>query len=181
MNGRWLTSNDQVIYRIVRSVLPTDGDYVTLFKDSFQKNDKLKDESHQLDDIERQFFQSNQSNNNKNILWASFTSSLSTNYNNKLDRTTILSGLTYTVQFVNLIAFYLNILLPYNLSHSKFYAQSLTDNQFQNAVAKLNTNIVYLSVNQHIPVNNLLPKHTLENLHHFLINFKEMKIKLRDK
>ncbi len=185
VNGRWLTSNDQVIYRIVRSILPTDGDYVAFFKDSFQKNDKLKDESHQLDDIERQFFQnqSNNSNNNKNILWASSTSPLSSNinYNNKLDRTSILSGLTYTVQFVNLIAFYLNILLPYNLSHSKFYAQSLTDNQFQNAVAKLNTNIVYLSINQHIPVNNILPKHTLENLHHFLVNFKEIKIKLRDK
>ena len=57
----------------------------------------------------------------------------------------------------------------------------MTDNQFQNSVAKLNTNIVYLSIHQNIQVTNLLPKHTLENLYHFLTYFKEMKIKLREK
>lgn len=67
------------------------------------------------------------------------------------------------------------------LNFSKFCTHILKDNQFQNAVAKLNTNIVFLSIQQNIQVTNLLPKHTLENLFHFLTNFKEMRIKLREK
>ena len=64
---------------------------------------------------------------------------------------------------------------------SKFYNQPLKEEAFQNAVAKLNTNIVYLSIHQHIPVTNLLPKHTLENLYYFLTHFKELRVKLREK
>jgi hypothetical protein len=33
------------------------------------------------------------------------------------DHIEIQSALTYTTQFVNLIAFYLNLVLPYNLPH----------------------------------------------------------------
>ena len=125
VNGRWILANDQVIYRIVRSILPTDGDYLAYFKDASQKSDKLKDESHQLDDIDRQY--QSQSNNatSRNMLASNLPSQLSLSPTSKLvDRSTILSGLTYTVQFVNLIAFYLNILLPYNLSHRYFFILS---------------------------------------------------------
>ncbi len=210
MNGRWILSNDHVIYRLVRSILPSDGDYLTYFKDSQQKDDRLKDETHQLDDLDRHYLNQSYYNGRNNSLTTSttipgsFGGTISALASKSIDRRTILSGLTYTVQFVNLIAFYLNILLPYNLPHryflnfsylqsytdrvsiifyyfSKFCTQSLTDDQFQNAVAKLNTNIVYLSINQHIPVTNLLPKHTLENLNHFLTYFKEMRVKLREK
>ena len=115
-----------MIYRILRSLLPTDGDYLTFFKDFQQKEGKLKDESHQLDDIDRQY-QNQSSNNNINnsSLWTSSTipstfGAMSTPSNQLVDRQTISSGLTYTVQFVNLIAFYLGIVLPYNLPHKYF-------------------------------------------------------------
>jgi hypothetical protein len=57
---------------------------------------------------------------NNDLCSPSAASNLTSTYNaliesRSIDRLTILSGLTYTVQFVNLIAFYLNILLPYNL------------------------------------------------------------------
>lgn len=191
VNGRWILSNDHVIYKLARSVLPSDGDYMTYFKEA-QQREHQPDETHQMDDLDRQYTSSptrsasTSSLVSSTMIPASMSGSASASsivgLNQKpMDRRTILSGLTYTVQFVNLIAFYLNILLPYNLPHSKFSSQSLTDDQFQNAVAKLNTNIVYLSINQHIPVTNLLPKHTLENLHHFLTYFREMRVKLREK
>ena len=181
---------------------------MSYFKDSKQKDDKLKDEVHQFDDLDRQYLNQSYYNTRNNPLTTSLiplspSGSASSISSKQIDRRTILSGLTYTVQFVNLISFYLNILLPYNLPHryllaslsfysrfdkfktflifSKFCTQSLTDDQFQNAVAKLNTNIIYLSINQHIPVTNLLPKHTLENLNHFLTYFREMRVKLREK
>ena len=124
VNGRWILANDHVIYRILRSTLPTDGDYLTFFKDFQQKEGKLKDESHQLDDIDRQFQNqtANVNNFNNSVLWTSSstlpTSSFGTSSSSQImDKQTILSGLTYTVQFVNLIAFYLGIILPYNLPH----------------------------------------------------------------
>lgn len=185
VNGRWIWANDHVLYRIVRSILPSDGDYLSYLKDSQQKDDKLKDDSNQLDELERQFQNQSSLNNRHSLLSNSQSSNSATGSSSVLptntNRHAIISGLTYTVQFVNLIAFYLNIVLPYNLPHSKFCTHILKDNQFQNAVAKLNTNIVFLSIQQNIQVTNLLPKHTLENLYHFLTNFKEMRIKLREK
>lgn len=126
VNGRWIWANDHVLYRIVRSILPSDGDYISYLKDSQEKDDKLKDESNQLDDIERHFQNQSGLSNRHNSLWASshaqsvgsISSSMLSNTNNRyIDKSAILSGLTYTVQFVNLIAFYLNIVLPYNLPH----------------------------------------------------------------
>lgn len=192
VNGRWILANDHVLYKILRSILPSDGDYLTFFRDLQPKDDKSKDiESHQFDDIDEHFPAAAHSTltQNPKSLWTSTTTpnllrsiSASLNSTHKfINKHAILSGLTYIVQFVNLIAFYLNIVLPYNLPHSKFCTQALKENQFQNAVAKLNTNIVFLSIQQNIQVTNLLPKHTLENLCHFLTNFKEMRIKLRDK
>lgn len=123
MNGRWIWTNDHVLYRIVRSILPSDGDYLSYLKDSQQKDDKSKDDSNQLDDIDRHFQNQTVTNNrhnslihNSQIASGSISSSL-LNTNRYIDRHAILSGLTYTVQFVNLIAFYLNIVLPYNLPH----------------------------------------------------------------
>ena len=126
VNGRWIWANDHVLYKIVRSILPSDGDYLSHFNDCQQKDDKLKDESHQFDDIDRHFQnQSIGSNRNNSALWASTANSsllrsisVATNSTHKfINKHAILSGLTYTVQFVNLIAFYLNIVLPYNLPH----------------------------------------------------------------
>lgn len=189
VNGRWILANDHVLYKIVRSILPSDGNYLTFFRDHQPKDDKGKDSESQFEDID-EHFQSHTtvSNRTGSALWTSTANpvllrSISATLNSThkfINKHAILSGLTYTVQFVNLIAFYLNIVLPYNLPHSKFCTH-LKESQFQNAVAKLNTNIVFLSIQQNIQVTNLLPKHTLENLCHFLVNFKEMRLKLRDK
>jgi hypothetical protein len=101
------------------------------------------------------------------------------------------------------MAFYLNAVLPYNLPHkynltiiianllifffflnySKFCSQTIKQNEkhFTNAVAKLNVNIIYLSLYQHVPVTNLLPKHTLENLYYFVNYINNMEIRTREK
>ena len=61
--------------------------------------------------------------------------------------------------------------------------QALKQNekQFTNAVAKLNVNIIYLCLNKCIPVINVLPKHTLENLYYFVDYFSKMEAKTREK
>ncbi|CAF0800255.1 unnamed protein product [Brachionus calyciflorus] len=182
VNGRWILANDHVIYRILKSTLPADGDYRPFINDLHQKDDKIKEElQEEIDPLYTLGKKISTSPLNSPLSNSNLTNSLITNTYKSIDRRTILSGLTHIVQFVNLAAFYLNILLPYNLPHSRFCSKSLTSDQFQNAVAKLNTNILFLSIHQHIPVTNLLPQQTLENLYHFLNYFQEMRVKLREK
>lgn len=125
VNGRWILANDHVIYRIVRSTLPTDGEYMPYLKELQLGEEKLKDESQHLEEIDRHFLNQNNLTNRTSHIWPNFTSSnvnslslssISSTVRTN-DRKTILSALTLTVQFVNLIAFYLNIVLPYNLPH----------------------------------------------------------------
>lgn len=174
VNGRWIFANDHVVYRIINSTLPTDGDYICFMKEWLKNENRQKE--FETEDIEARNL--NPRHGISSITTNNTTTSFTLDSSN---RANFLSGLTHTVQFVNLIAFYFNILLPYNLPHSKFCNQALTIDQFQNAIAKLNTNIVYMCIHQHIPISNLLPKQTLENLHHFLDYFQKMRIKLRDK
>ncbi|RNA03909.1 Beclin 1-associated autophagy-related key regulator [Brachionus plicatilis] len=174
VNGRWIFANDHVIYRIINSTLPTDGEYISSMKEWLKNEDRHKE--YETEDMETR--------NSYPRLGASSIAINSSTSGPTLDssnRPTIISGLTHTVQFVNLIAFYFNILLPYNLPHSKFCNQSMTIDQFQNAIAKLNTNIVYMCIHQHVPISNLLPKQTLENLYYFMNYFQNLAIKLREK
>lgn len=171
VNGRWIFANDHVIYQIINSTLPTDGDYICFMK---EWNNSEKD--FETENIEPIISYPRLGVSSTNMNSPTANSALESS-----NRANFLSGLTHTVQFVNLIAFYLNILLPYNLPHNKFCNQSLTIDQFQNAIAKLNTNILFLCIQQHIPISNLLPKQTLENIHHFLDYFQKMRIKLREK
>ena len=159
VNGRWILANDHIHYRIIKSILPSDGDYLSYFKDGQSKDDKSKDDSFQLDDIERHYQMSQQAANVRNNSFSieinsagssvNHPSSSSSNANNTtnnnssssstdldpklaasnlssmissmpnrlFNRYSILSGLSFTVQLVNLIAFYLNIVLPYNIPH----------------------------------------------------------------
>lgn len=128
VNGRWILANDHVLYKILRSILPADGDYLTFFRDLQPKDDNSKHdiESQQFDDIDEHFPAASHSTifNPKSLLTSTSASnitrsiSISINSTQKfINKHAILSGLTYTVQFVNLIAFYLNIVLPYNLPH----------------------------------------------------------------
>jgi hypothetical protein len=55
--------------------------------------------------------------------------------------------------------------------YSKFCSQTLKDDekQFTNTMAKLNVNIIYLCLFKHVPLTNVLPKHTLENIFFILL------------
>ena len=57
VNGRWILANDHVLYKILRSILPADGDYLPFFRDLQPKDDSAKRdlESHQFDDIDEHF------------------------------------------------------------------------------------------------------------------------------
>lgn len=172
VNGRWILANDQVIYRIVRSTLPTDGDYMPYFKEPMLRGPKsgsvsggsggmgsgggggggmgsgiggvsvsesLEDEKLLNDDLHFMSSSSrnhhhhhhhqsppspttttntgaNMTTNSSSSSSSSFSSSQNAS-TTSVDRRSILATLTYTVQFVNLIAFYLNIVLPYNIPH----------------------------------------------------------------
>ena len=215
VNGRWILANDQVVYRVVRSVLPSDGDYMSHLIGALQKDEKRggaggsgagasgtgggvsgggsasggggggnggggsrragsvdDDDAHQLDDIERQSQLLQAANKSKReLIWA--TTTINTNVsthlaasavfggvagggggggvkgtvanmtpvNRLVDRYMILSGLTYTIQFVNLIAFYLNILLPYNLPH-RFVAMNVAMRCRSCCCEKLNLKLI---------------------------------------
>ena len=79
VNGRWILSNDHVIYRIVRSTLPTDGDYLTYFKESQQGATLDKMMTHE-EAVQHQMEMENDSNTNNNTL------QLNNNSNNNLSR-----------------------------------------------------------------------------------------------
>ena len=70
----------------------------------------------------------------------------------------------------------------FNLN-SKFCSQSLKNDekQFTNTVAKLNVNIIYLCLFKHVPLTNVLLKHTLENIFYFVDHFVKMESRLREK
>lgn len=85
----------------------------------------------------------------------------------------ISAALCYTTQLVNLLAFYLDILLPNRLTYADFYSTDIGDNKFYKKVSKLNTNILYLCFSQGVDTSLLNPKHTLCNLLH-LVNHSHL-------
>lgn len=86
INGRWIKAKDPIYYEIVKSKLPSNGDYSAFYKEP--KLDDTIPEQQQLP-------------------WLDINAS----------RSEIQAALTYTTQFVNLIAFILDATLPYNLPH----------------------------------------------------------------
>jgi len=149
INGRWIKAKDPIYYEIVKSKLPSNGDYSAYYKDP------------ELDEAKKTLPEQQQ------LPWLDMNAPRS--------RNEIQAALTYTTQFVNLIAFILDATLPYNLPHNKWSSQSLNEKQFQNAVAKLNVNIIYLCLHQSIPILNQLPRNTLENLNYFLTYIQKIK------
>jgi hypothetical protein len=96
--------------------MPSDGEYLSYFKDQLQKDDRLMGDAGQLEEIEAVTRRGSVSGYHNQALLA--TNAITASFANRpVDKFSILSGLTHTVQFVNLIAFYLNILLPYNIPH----------------------------------------------------------------
>lgn len=85
----------------------------------------------------------------------------------------ISAALCYTTQLVNLLAFYLDILLPNRLSYVDFCSTDISDQKFYKKISKLNTNILYLCFSQGVDTSLLNPKHTLCNLLH-LVNYSHL-------
>ncbi|XP_066589797.1 beclin 1-associated autophagy-related key regulator [Prorops nasuta] len=80
----------------------------------------------------------------------------------------ISAALTYATQLVNIIAYYLDVKLPYKLSCSEFCGNEMSDQKFIRKVARLNSNVLHLCFTQNTDVTVLHPMHTLQNLIHLL-------------
>ncbi|XP_024938914.1 beclin 1-associated autophagy-related key regulator isoform X2 [Cephus cinctus] len=75
----------------------------------------------------------------------------------------ISAALTYATQLVNIIAYYVNVRLPYKLPYGE-----MSDQKFAKKVARLNSNVLHLCFTQNTDIAVLHPMHTLQNLMHLL-------------
>lgn len=89
INGRWIKAKDPIYYEIVKSKLPSNGDY-----SAYYKSPELEEASATIPEQQQ-------------LPWLDINAS----------RSEIQAALTYTTQFVNLIAFIIDATLPYNLPH----------------------------------------------------------------
>ncbi|XP_015117644.1 beclin 1-associated autophagy-related key regulator [Diachasma alloeum] len=80
----------------------------------------------------------------------------------------ISAALTYATQLVNVLAYYVNVRLPYKLSYGEFCGNEMSDQKFARKVARLNSNVLHLCFTQNTDINILHPMHTLQNLMHLL-------------
>ncbi|XP_014207064.1 beclin 1-associated autophagy-related key regulator [Copidosoma floridanum] len=80
----------------------------------------------------------------------------------------ITAALAYATQLVNILAYYLNVRLPYKMMYKEFYDNDMPDDQFIGKVARLNSNILYLCLTQNTDPTVLQPRHTLQNLMNLL-------------
>ncbi|KAL6252082.1 hypothetical protein P5V15_015065 [Pogonomyrmex californicus] len=80
----------------------------------------------------------------------------------------ISAALTYATQLVNVLAYYVNVKLPYKLTCGEFCGNELSDQKFARKVARLNSNVLHLCFTQNTKIDVLHPMHTLQNLIHLL-------------
>ncbi|XP_012216786.1 beclin 1-associated autophagy-related key regulator isoform X2 [Linepithema humile] len=80
----------------------------------------------------------------------------------------ISAALTYATQLVNVLAYYVNIKLPYKLTCGEFCGNEMSDQKFARKVARLNSNVLHLCFTQNTDIDVLHPMHTLQNLMHLL-------------
>lgn len=76
----------------------------------------------------------------------------------------ISAALTYTAQLVHVLAFYLDIRLPYKMLYSDFCSSDMNKMQFSRRVARLNANILHLCFSQNTNLCSLRPSETLHNI-----------------
>lgn len=76
----------------------------------------------------------------------------------------ITAALTYTTQLVNILAFYLDVRLPYKMTYSEFCSNVMDEQQFSRRVARLNANILHLCFTQNVKLDVLNPPRTLHNI-----------------
>ncbi|TGZ57028.1 Beclin 1-associated autophagy-related key regulator [Temnothorax longispinosus] len=80
----------------------------------------------------------------------------------------ISAALTYATQLVNVLAYYINVRLPYKITCGEFCGNELSDQKFARKVARLNSNVLHLCLTQNTKIEVLHPMHTLQNLMHLL-------------
>ncbi|XP_057337203.1 beclin 1-associated autophagy-related key regulator isoform X1 [Microplitis mediator] len=80
----------------------------------------------------------------------------------------ISAALTYATQLVNVLAYYINVRLPYKLTYGEFCGNEMSEQKFARKVARLNSNILHLCFTQNTNLSVLHPMHTLQNLMHLL-------------
>ncbi|XP_014671329.1 PREDICTED: beclin 1-associated autophagy-related key regulator-like [Priapulus caudatus] len=77
---------------------------------------------------------------------------------------TITAGLSNTSQFVSILTFYLDVILPRKQSYSEFCTAELSERAFARAVSKLNVNVLQLCFTQHVNPDLLHGQQTIRNL-----------------
>ncbi|EZA61339.1 Beclin 1-associated autophagy-related key regulator [Ooceraea biroi] len=80
----------------------------------------------------------------------------------------ISAALTYATQLVNVLAYYVNVKLPYKVTCGEFCGNELSDQKFARKVARLNSNVLHLCFTQNTNIEVLHPMRTLQNLMHLL-------------
>ncbi|KAK7504309.1 hypothetical protein BaRGS_00004613 [Batillaria attramentaria] len=76
----------------------------------------------------------------------------------------VLTGLSHMTQLVLTAADVLHVCLPRKVCFSEFCRGELNERQLQNAVSRLNHNVLYLCFSQGVDVEELSPRHTIRNL-----------------
>ncbi|OQR74500.1 beclin 1-associated autophagy-related key regulator-like [Tropilaelaps mercedesae] len=74
------------------------------------------------------------------------------------------AGFMHLAQMVKVLAFYLDLKLPYALCFSEFAIETLTEEGLRNKVARLNANVVFICASQHVDSVQIRPKQTIRNL-----------------
>ncbi|XP_045483287.1 beclin 1-associated autophagy-related key regulator isoform X2 [Harmonia axyridis] len=87
-----------------------------------------------------------------------------TNTEHENHANSISAALTYTTQFVNILAQHRNAILPFKVSPSEFCVRYLTEQQFNTRVARLNANIFHLCYTGNVNLERLIPGGTIHNL-----------------
>ncbi|KXJ17527.1 Beclin 1-associated autophagy-related key regulator [Exaiptasia diaphana] len=81
---------------------------------------------------------------------------------------TICAGLSHTAQFLELLAYYFDVILPKKLNYSEFCHNELSKSEFRSAVSRLNSNILHLCFTQHVDPTLLSWDRPLHNLYALL-------------
>lgn len=177
VNGEWVrnTSDSKFFYKLFGSYLTFNGDFFNyLTNNTFAAfNEQMLRENEKLrNDEENEESEKNASDEKAANLVS--VQKLPVNSVELRERFSVLATFTYTLQFVKLIAFYLNVTLPCSMSNELLMSdQFIDENLLRFSVAQLNTNIVYLCNNFALNENydhqeQLVPTQTLHNLFYFL-------------
>lgn len=74
------------------------------------------------------------------------------------------AGLMHLAQMIKVLAFYLDLKLPYALCFSEFAIETLTEEGLRNKVARLNANVVFMCASQRVDSLQIRPKQAMRNV-----------------